>query len=83
MVPSRVQDYVTLGRRMAECLVYFGVGVSETEGGLEDVYTALFEMEDRVRAAIAQAGGLYRETITDEDRLETYKVMAVRREVVG
>jgi hypothetical protein len=83
VVPSRVQDDVTLGRRMAECLVYFGVDVSEAEGGLEDVYTALFDLEAQVRAAIAQAGGLYRETITDEDRLETYKVMAVRCEVVG
>lgn len=83
VVPSRLVDGVAISRRRAECLIYFGVDTSEAEGGLEAVYAALFALETEIRAVINQAGGLCRETITDEDRLETYKVMAVRCEVEG
>lgn len=83
VVPSRVVDGVAISRRRVECLIYFGVDTSEAEGGLESVYAALFGLETEIRAAINQSGGMYVETITDEDRLDTYKLMAVRCEVEG
>lgn len=91
VVPSRVSDASVIGKSRAEVLIYFGMPIApfddtpDTQGRvrLEKLYAALFDMESAVREALATQGGVYRETITDEDRLETYKVMAVRGEVEG
>jgi len=40
-------------------------------------------MEADINAKLPKMGAMYRETIADEDRLDTYKVMAIRCEVVG
>lgn len=82
--------------RNTELLIYFGAPVQQfdeapDDGGrtrLEKVYAALFDMEALILNALADrpAGVLwarYIETITDEDRLDTYKLMAVRCEVKG
>lgn len=83
--------------RKSEVLIYFGMPVQafdDTADGdgrvrLEKVYAALFETEAAILAKlipIAPAGVTvvrYLETITDEDRLDTYKLMAVRCEVEG
>ena len=82
--------------RKGDVLIYFGMpvqafdDVADADGRvrLEKVYAALFEMEAAIIGKInpPPAGVLsarYLETITDEDRLETYKLMAVRAEVEG
>ena len=74
--------------RKIDTLIYFGLPISEAEGGLESVYSALFDLEAAILGKLipAPSGTLsvaYKETITDEDRLDTYKVMAIRCEVVG
>ncbi|MDP2792559.1 MAG: hypothetical protein Q8O25_00520 [Sulfurisoma sp.] len=55
---------------------------------LEKLYKALFDTEAAILGKLSPppAGvkaARYRETITDEDRLDTYKLMAVRCEVEG
>jgi hypothetical protein len=48
---------------------------------LEKLYAAVFDLESRIEQLLLASGALYRETILDEDRLETYKLMAIRCEV--
>lgn len=89
IVPSRINAGETYRKRKADVLIYFGVPIQPFDdtadaGGrvfLEKVYAALFSLEESIRAVVRAQGGAYRETITDEDRLETYKMMAVRCEV--
>jgi hypothetical protein len=50
---------------------------------LEKLYSALFDLEAQIRAKLAGGLGMYDETVTDEDRLETYKLMAIRGTVWG
>ncbi len=82
--------------RRGEVLIYFGMpiqGFDDTpdSGGrvrLEKVYAALFAMEAAILAKCnpPPAGVViirYLGTITDEDRLDTYKLMAARVEVEG
>lgn len=91
IVPSKLTDGVTIGRRTAELLIYFGLpiqpfdDVQDADGRvrLEKLYAALFDLESEIRRVLTQNGGLYKETITDEDRLDTYKLMAIRCEVDG
>ena len=83
VVPSRVSDGAAIGRRNVEAMIYFGVNISEAEGGLEGVYASLFDLEALIRTVLNTNGGHYIETITDEDRLDTYKLMAVRCDLEG
>ena len=83
VVPSRIVEGSVIGRRRAECLIYFGMDRAEAESGIETVYADLFGLETQIRTVINQARGMYLETLTDEDRLDTYKLMAVRCEVEG
>lgn len=82
--------------RKGDLLIYFGMPLQPFDdvpdaGGrvrLEKLYKALFDMESAIIAKLSPApAGItalrYRETITDEDRLETYKLMAMRVEVEG
>lgn len=82
--------------RKSEVLIYSGMPVQPFDdaadaGGrtrLEKVYKALFDMEAAIIGKISPPksgikGARYLGTITDEDRLETYKLMAVRCEVEG
>ena len=81
LVPSTVRDSEVLGRRSIELLVYFGVAVHEFTGGLEALYADLFAMEAALLAAAFAAPGVfvqYQETVLDEDRLDAYKLMALR-----
>lgn len=91
IVPSRIADEMLDGERRAEMLIYFGLPIQSFDdtpdsGGrvrLEKVYAALFDLEDAIRDKLAPLNVRYLETITDEDRLDTYKLMAVRCEVEG
>lgn len=91
IVPSRAENSVVYSLRKMEMLIYFGMPIQpfdDTPDGegrtrLEKLYSALLGMEGNIRAALHQNGANYLETITDEDRLDTYKLMAVRCEVEG
>lgn len=91
VVPSRLENGHTIKRRKAEVLIYFGLPIQPFDdtpdsGGrvrMEKLYAALFAMEEEIRRIVYLNRGFYRETITDEDRLDTYKLMAVRADIEG
>lgn len=82
LVPSRIVPGRPYSQRSAECLIYFGwpVGPSET-GGLEAVYESLFTLEAGILEVLKTLSGRYIETVTDEDRLDTFKLFAIRCEL--
>lgn len=91
LVPSRLSNGLTVSRRKCELLIYFGVPTQPFDDApdaagrtrLEKLYAELFDLETKIRERVYRNRGKYLETITDEDRLETYKLMAVRCEVEG
>jgi hypothetical protein len=80
IVPVRATPGRPYNGRMAECLIYFGTPIADSEG-LEDVYTALFTLEAEILETLKTLQGKYTETVFDEDRLDTYKLMAIRCEL--
>lgn len=80
IVPSRLTPGVPYNKRTAESLIYFGVPKANSEG-LENVYKALFCLEADILAKLKTIDCRYIETITDEDRLDTYKLMTIRAEI--
>lgn len=89
VVPSRIAPSSLAdipGLRGRETLVYFGMPVTEADEGLETLYRYLFEMETALINALPRSGEYvaeWLETITDEDRLPGYKLMALRVMVHG
>jgi hypothetical protein len=84
LVPSRITPGRPYNNRTAQCLVYFGMDTTAAEaGGLEAVYAALFGLEAEIIERLRALGHRYLETITDEDRLDAYKLMTIRAEIVG
>lgn len=84
LVPSRVTHGEVIGRRAVELLIYFGQPIHEFSAGLEAQWEALLSMEAALLAtAMQHATTTYRETILDEDRVDAYKLMALRVEVQG
>lgn len=89
LVPASIRQSQSIGRRRAEVLIYFGMPIqafdeepdSSGRVRLEKLYAALFALEGEIRTVIDAQNCLYRETITDEDRLDTYKMMAARIEM--
>jgi hypothetical protein len=79
LVPERVLPgkYKT---RIVELGIYFGADKSSSEG-MELVYQTLSELEANIIAVLKVHGGRFVETITDEDRLDTYKIMLIRCEI--
>ena len=79
-------------RRRMQATIYFGARLLESSDGLEAVYEALLALETAIRDAAmleavraARSGREhmrveYLDTITDEDRLPHYKLMAARFE---
>lgn len=82
LVPARITPGVPYHRRSIETLIYFGMPIANSEG-LEAVYSALADLEAEILAIVKTLDGRYVETITDEDRLDTYKLMAVRCNLLG
>jgi hypothetical protein len=82
VVPSRVTPGAPYSGRTVETLIYFGSQITDAEG-LEDVYTALSDIEADILAVLKTIQGRYLETITDEDRLDAYKLMTVRCELAS
>lgn len=50
---------------------------------LEKFYAELFALEDAVVEVLAALGAEYEETLLDEDRIDIYKLMAVKAVVEG
>lgn len=82
LVPVRLTPGRPYHDRTCEVLIYFGARIAASEG-LEAVYEALFDLEAEILTVVKTLEGRYRETITDEDRLDTYKLMAARVDLVG
>lgn len=90
IVPVGVKQ-LDLARRRVDTLIYFGMPVqafddvpdASSRVRLEKVYASLFETEALILAKLRTFQSRYDETITDEDRLDTYKLMAIRCQVDG
>ena len=67
-------------KRLVETGIFFGANVTAAEG-MERVYDELFFLEEEIIKAVKRIGGKYFETITDEDRLDTYKMMFIRADL--
>ncbi len=87
IVPTRALHGAALPRKKVEVLIYFGVPLNEAEaGGLEAVYAALCSLETAIITALESGReftATWQDTVTDEDRLEAYKLFASRFEVVA
>lgn len=86
IVPSTAKHADVLGRRSVECLIYFGQPIHEFTAGLESLYTSTFALEQAVIDKAETGSGYffeYIETIADEDRVDGYKLMAIRAVVEG
>ena len=80
LVPSRIAPGKPYSRRTADILIYFGDAIAES-AGLPAVYDGLLEMEAQIISVVKDLSGRYVETITDEDRISAYKLLAVRCEL--
>lgn len=88
IVPTKLTDGVPRGAaRECECWIYLGLPVHEFTEGLEAVYEKLFEFEQLLLAAARKADGVgsivYFETVFDEDKIEAFKMLAMRVKIVG
>jgi len=87
LVPSKLSPFGEVGyRHRCEAHIYYGAPIQPFDDApdsagrvrLEKLYAALFEMDAAIREILYLAGWQCFETTLDEDRLETYKLMAVR-----
>ncbi len=88
IVPSTVTDPIVRGpATRVDALIYFGVPLHEFEDGLESVYEHLLEMQGLIltksREPNTVASVEHVETILDEDRVDAYKLMALRVKITG
>ena len=86
VVPSKAKRAAVMGRRRVEVLVYFGEPLHEFTAGLESLYAQVFELEAAILTKAESGGDFifdYIETIADEDRVDGYKLMAIRGVVEG
>ncbi|MBS3953639.1 MAG: hypothetical protein KGZ88_11885 [Methylomicrobium sp.] len=85
LVPTRFSR-IDKERERMELTVYFGVPLTEADQGLTAVYEQLISLESAIKDAIHFGEGysvMFVDTITDEDRLDHYKLFASRFQVVG
>ena len=80
VVPSRIVPGKPYAGRSIETLLYFGTQTA-TSVGMETVYENLSTLEGEMLAVLKTLGARYIETITDEDRLDAYKLMVIRCEL--
>lgn len=86
LVPSRIYPGKVFGKRQIELLIYFGKPIHEFEQSLEDLTEELFELEAQILEVLHGTSGMFAEhkdTIADEDRIDAYKLMAIRAVVNG
>ena len=82
IVPVRITPGKGYGNRTTEAQIIIGMPTALSQG-LEQVYDDLLTLEGEVLAVLKTLQGRYLETITDEDRLDAYKLMAIRCELGG
>lgn len=82
VVPARITPGRPYAGRTIESFIYFGAPLANAEG-LPGVYAALSAMEADILDVLKTIQGRYVETITDEDRIDTYKIMAIRCELLA
>lgn len=80
VVPQRLTPTAPYNKRLVETGIYFGANTLSSDG-MEKVYDDLFYLEEEIIKVIKSMGGKYFETITDEDRLDTYKMMFIRADL--
>lgn len=81
IVPQRIEPGNVIARNKYTVHIYFGLPISESDGGLEAVYAALSGLADNIRIAMETAqdfGALWQETILDDDRVDKYKLGMAR-----
>lgn len=93
IVPSELKPSGPLGcaRMQVEALIYFGQPIQPFDDEpdaagrtrLQKRYAALLAMDESIREVVNHQAGQVMETIMDEDRLETYKLMALRVRLLG
>lgn len=86
IVPSGISDGQVIGRRQVEVLVYFGQPIHESTGGLEAEWSSLLTMEAAIieaASATPSASFLYLSTVLDEDRIDAYKLLAIKARLIG
>jgi hypothetical protein len=87
IVPTKLSESLArLTVRKAECLIYFGVAVHEFDDGLEALYSQLMEREAQILTTLRALGTIsvrHIETIMDEDRVDAFKLMALRVSLEG
>jgi hypothetical protein len=87
IVPSKLAPDAINSRRNIEALIYFGHPIDESEsGGLEAVYSAWLTMEESLISSCYTCPDLiceYLGTITDEDRVAGYKMLALNVSIRG
>lgn len=84
VVPQSATHAAALTRKKLTAYVFFGVATAESDGGLEDVYEDLCNLEaaivDKLEMSTKYAAQ-WIETIFDEDILDDYKIMCAKFEV--
>lgn len=86
IIPSKSQHASMTGRIKLDVMIYYGMALAESDSGLGAVYQALAEMEALIIAALEDHNSftaIWQETITDEDRLDHYKLFMSRFVVTG
>lgn len=88
IVPQRSEHGSSLTRTKLSVMIYFGAPLAESDaGGLEAVYESLCTMEEDIITALENSSNaftaVWKDTVTDEDRLEQYKLFASRFDVVA
>ena len=82
IVPTRVTPGAAYAGRTIEVWIYFGVPIEKVDE-LENVYEGLSALESQILDILGTIQGQYRETITDQDFFETYKLAAIRAELTA
>jgi hypothetical protein len=80
IIPTRLDPGSPYNQRTIEVGIVFGVAIAESQG-LETLYEELSDLEEGIIAEFKEYGGRYTGTVTDEDRLSSYKLMQVIGEI--
>lgn len=86
IVPDKIGQSPTMGRVSVSVWVYYGVNLTEADGGLEGVYQSLMTLQNAIVSALHADTAFvatWQETVTDEDRLDQFKIFASRFTIVG
>lgn len=81
IVPQRIEPGNVIARNKYTVHIYFGLPVSESDGGLEAVYESLSDLADAIRTSMETSqsfGALWQETVLDDDRVDKYKLGMAR-----